>query len=176
MELLATIDAENARDVRTDHLEVGDTVDVHYWITEGDKRRIQIFTGLIIRINHGRGVRGTFTVRRIVSSLGVERIFPFHSPNVEKVVITRYGKARRSKLFYLRERVGKTALKVPELIGGRRARLEAEAAAAKGDNKGRKRGKKARAEKRAAEKSADKKPKISKRKAKKKRKKKSAAQ
>lgn len=172
MELMAQIEAENARDVRTDHFEVGDMVDIHYWITEGEKRRIQVFTGLVIRMKHGRGVRGTFTVRRIVASLGVERTFPFHSPNVEKVVVTRYGKTRRAKLFYLRNRVGKTALKVPELLGGRRKRLEEEAAAASRKTKIRKRGKKARAEKRAeAAKAAGGKLKLSKRKAKKKRRK-----
>lgn len=148
MSMLATIEKENARNTEMDHFDVGDTVDVHVWITEGDKRRIQVFSGLVIRTNHGRGVRGTFTVRRIVAGLGVERIFPFHSPNVEKVEITRYGKARRSKLYYLRERIGKEALKVKELIGGRRKRQE-EAASEGKTKRVRKRGKKARAEKRA---------------------------
>lgn len=85
---------------------VGDTVDVHCKIKEGDKERVQIFSGTVLQFN-GRGVTRTFTVRRIVNNEGVERIFPVHSPNVIKVVKKRGGKARRAKLFYLRDRVGK---------------------------------------------------------------------
>jgi large subunit ribosomal protein L19 len=87
-------------------LSVGDTVDVHTKIKEGDKERTQIFAGTVIQVN-GRGLTRTFTVRRIVMNEGVERIFPFHSPNVLKVVVKRSGKTRRAKLFYLRDRVGK---------------------------------------------------------------------
>lgn len=86
---------------------VGDTVDVHYRIVEGKKERIQRFSGDVIQIS-GRGPTRIFTVRRIVAGEGVERIFPFHSPNVEKVEVKRSGKVRRAKLFYLRERVGKS--------------------------------------------------------------------
>lgn len=86
--------------------DVGDTVDVHTKIKEGDKERTQVFAGTVIQTN-GRGLTRTFTVRRIVSAEGVERIFPFNSPNVLKVVVKRSGKTRRSKLFYLRDRVGK---------------------------------------------------------------------
>ena len=85
---------------------VGDTVDVHTKIKEGDKERTQVFAGTVIQVN-GRGLTRTFTVRRIVSSEGVERIFPFNSPNVLKVVVKRSGQTRRAKLFYLRDRVGK---------------------------------------------------------------------
>lgn len=85
---------------------VGDTVDVHCKIKEGEKERIQVFSGTVIHRN-GRGLTETFTVRRIVANEGVERIFPVHSPNVEKVVVKRSGRTRRAKLFYLRDRVGK---------------------------------------------------------------------
>jgi len=86
--------------------QVGDTVDVHTKIKEGDKERTQVFAGTVIQVN-GRGLTKTFTVRRIVLNEGVERIFPLHSPNVLKVVVKRSGETRRAKLFYLRDRVGK---------------------------------------------------------------------
>lgn len=159
MQLLTTIENENASAKRVNHFDVGDMVDVHVWITEGDKRRVQIFSGLVTSMNNGRGVRGTFTVRRIVASQGVERIFPFHSPNLEKVTVTRYGQARRSKLYYLRNRIGKEALKVPELIGRTRQRMLIEAdEAEQTKKKGRKRGKKAKAERRARQEAEGKKP------------------
>jgi large subunit ribosomal protein L19 len=142
MQLMSSIEKENAKNTGMDHFDVGDMVEVHVWITEGEKRRVQVFSGLITRMKHGRGVRGTFTVRRIVSGLGVERIFPFHSPNIEKVEITRYGKTRRAKLYYLRDRIGKEALKVKELIGGRRKRQEDEKGSK--ERKVKKRGKKAK--------------------------------
>jgi large subunit ribosomal protein L19 len=86
--------------------DVGDTVDVHTRIIEGEKERIQIFSGTVI-MRKGRGVNATFTVRRIVNNEGVERIFPVHSPFISKVTVRRSGESRRAKLFYLRERVGK---------------------------------------------------------------------
>jgi large subunit ribosomal protein L19 len=86
--------------------EVGDTVDVHTRIVEGEKERIQIFSGTVI-MKKGRGMNETFTVRRIVNNEGVERIFPVHSPFIAKLVVKRGGEARRAKLFYLRDRVGK---------------------------------------------------------------------
>lgn len=86
---------------------VGDTVDVYYRIVEGKKERIQRFGGDVIQIR-GRGPTKNFTVRRIVAGEGVERIFPMHSPNVEKVEVKRSGKVRRARLFYLRDRVGKS--------------------------------------------------------------------
>lgn len=87
--------------------KVGDIVDVHVKIKEGEKERVQIFTGTVIRIKGGKGLRGTFTVRRIVQGEGVERVFPFHSPAVGNVIVKRPGRARRAKLYYLRGRVGK---------------------------------------------------------------------
>ena len=85
---------------------VGDTVDVHTRILEGDKQRIQIFTGVVIA-TRGSGTREMFTVRRIVAGQGVERTFPVHSPKIAKVEVKRHGRVRRAKLFYLRDRVGK---------------------------------------------------------------------
>lgn len=85
---------------------VGDTVDVHTKIVEGDKERVQVFSGTVIS-RTGRGLTETFTVRRIVLNEGVERIFPAHSPNVVKIVVKRSGEKRRAKLNYLRNRVGK---------------------------------------------------------------------
>ena len=86
--------------------EIGDTVDVATRIIEGDKERIQVFSGTVI-MRKGRGINETFTVRRIVNNEGVERIFPVHSPFVAKVTVKRSGEARRAKLYYLRDRVGK---------------------------------------------------------------------
>ncbi len=95
-------------------LNVGDTVRVHVRIKEGDKSRIQVFEGTIIAKKHG-GINETFTVRRVAHGCGIERVFPVHSPVVEKVDIVRSGKVRRAKLYYLRSRVGKAA-KVKEAI------------------------------------------------------------
>ncbi len=88
------------------HFEVGDTVDVHCRIREGDKVRTQIFTGTVIA-REGRGINESFTVRRIVNNEGVERKFPLHSPNVLDIRAIRSGKTRRAKLYYLRQRTGK---------------------------------------------------------------------
>ena len=85
---------------------VGDTVDVHVKIVEGDKERVQVFTGTVIG-RKGRGINETFIVRRIVNNEGVERVFPLHSPNVVDVKVKRSGHTRRSKLYFLRQRVGK---------------------------------------------------------------------
>ena len=95
-------------------IEIGDTVKVHVKIREGDKERIQVFEGTIIA-RKGSGVSETFTVRRLSYGVGVERVFPLHSPNVAKVEVVRHGRVRRSKLYYLRDRVGKAA-KVKEQI------------------------------------------------------------
>lgn len=86
--------------------EIGDTVDVHTRILEGDKERIQIFSGVVIA-RRGTGMRETFTVRRIVAGEGVERTFPMHSPKVADLTVKRHGVVRRAKLYYLRNRVGK---------------------------------------------------------------------
>jgi large subunit ribosomal protein L19 len=90
----------------TPHFEIGDTVDVSCRIKEGDKERIQVFSGTVIG-RKGHGINTTFTVRRIVAGEGVERIFPLHSPNIVDIKATRSGRTRRAKLYYLRERTGK---------------------------------------------------------------------
>jgi large subunit ribosomal protein L19 len=89
------------------HFSIGDTVDVHYRIIEGDKERIQVFQGVYIA-GRGSGINRMITVRRIVANEGVERIFPLHSPRIAKIEVVRHGDARRAKLFYLRDRVGKS--------------------------------------------------------------------
>ena len=86
---------------------VGDTLDVHVRIIEGDKERVQVYQGVLIGMK-GRGVNTTITVRRIVANEGVERIFPLHSPRLAKVEVVRRGDARRAKLYFLRDRVGKS--------------------------------------------------------------------
>ena len=88
---------------------VGDTVKVHFRIVEGEKERIQIFEGVVISRKGGESPEARFTVRRVAFNEGVERVFPLHSPRVEKVEVTREGKVRRAKLYYLRERSGKAA-------------------------------------------------------------------
>ena len=93
---------------------IGDTVRVDVNIREGDRERIQAFEGTVIA-KRGSGVAETFTVRRVSYGVGVERVFPLHSPNVADVKVVRYGKVRRSKLYYLRDRVGKSA-KVKERL------------------------------------------------------------
>ncbi len=107
---------------------VGDTVRVHTRVVEGDKERIQIFAGVVIG-RRGRGLNETFTVRRISYGEGVERIFPVHSPRVERVEVERKGDVRRAKLTYLRKRIGKGATLVKEKEES--ARTPAEAAVAK---------------------------------------------
>jgi large subunit ribosomal protein L19 len=87
---------------------VGDTVQVHYKVVEGTRERIQVYEGTVIKIQGG-GARKTFTVRRLSYGVGVERTFPIHSPRIEKLVVTRRGKVRRAKLYYLRDRQGKAA-------------------------------------------------------------------
>ncbi len=86
----------------------GDNVKVHYRITEGNRERIQVFQGDVIR-RHGESSRETFTVRKVSFSVGVERTFPVNSPKIEKIEVTRHGKVRRAKLYYLRDKVGKAA-------------------------------------------------------------------
>ncbi|MBR7184717.1 MAG: 50S ribosomal protein L19 [Clostridia bacterium] len=95
-------------------IRIGDTVRIHNKIKEGTRERIQLFEGTVIA-KHGGGISETFTVRRVSYGCGVEKTFPIHSPNVEKVDIIRVGKVRRAKLYYLRGRVGKSS-KVKELI------------------------------------------------------------
>ena len=107
MDALKTI-AQDSFKAEVPEVNVGDTVKVHVRITEGDKSRIQVFEGTVIAKKHG-GIQETVTVRRVSHGVGVERVFPIHSPNVEKVEIVRGGKVRRSQLYYLRDRVGKAA-------------------------------------------------------------------
>ena len=92
----------------------GDTVRVHVKIVEGKRERIQVFEGVVLK-RQGGGIQETFTVRKISFNVGVERTFPVHSPRIEKIEVTRKGKVRRAKLYYLRDRVGKAA-KVKELL------------------------------------------------------------
>ena len=96
-------------------IEIGSTVKVHVRIKEGEKERIQVFEGTVIAKNNS-GISETVTVRRVSYGVGVERVFPVHSPSVAKIETVRRGKVRRAKLYYLRDRVGKAA-KVKELIG-----------------------------------------------------------
>lgn len=111
----ALLDKIESTDLRKNELQfnVGDTVKVHTKVVEGDKERIQIFAGIVIG-RRGRGLNETFTVRRISYGEGVERVFPVHSPRIEKVEIEREGLVRRAKLNYLRDRIGKKALLVKE--------------------------------------------------------------
>jgi len=104
-EILDSVESKNLKK-KVPYFEIGDTVDVHCKIQEGNKTRVQVFTGTMIA-RKGRGINETFTVRRVVGDEGVERTFPLHSPNVLDIRPIRSGKARRAKLYYLRERSGK---------------------------------------------------------------------
>jgi len=96
--------------MRTDlpKFRVGDTIKVHYKITEGSKERIQVFQGIVIQ-KRGMQISRTFTVRKISNGVGIERIFPLHSPHIQKINVVRFGRVRRAKLFYLRKAKGKAA-------------------------------------------------------------------
>jgi len=112
-ELIRSIEAEQLRTDLAD-FKVGDTVKVHVKIKEGNRERIQVFEGTVLKRQNG-GIRETFTVRRVAYGVGVEKTFPVHAPTIEKIEVVRRGKVRRAKLFYLRNRVGK-ASKVKELV------------------------------------------------------------
>ena len=116
MDIIKSIEHEHLKE-KIPVLKVGNTVRVHQRIKEGNRERIQVFEGIIIK-KQGGGVNATFTVRRIASGVGVEKTFLIHSPLVEKVELVRVGRARRAKLYYLRDRVGKAA-KTKEQIGAR---------------------------------------------------------
>lgn len=116
MDIIKSIEHEQLKDKIPD-LKVGDTVRVHQKIKEGNRERIQVFEGIIIK-KQGGGLNATFTVRKIAYGVGVEKTFLIHSPLVEKVEVVRVGKARRAKLYYLRDRIGKAA-KTKENIGAR---------------------------------------------------------
>lgn len=112
MDLIKAIEKEQ---IKSDiaKFNTGDTVRVHVRIKEGNRERIQVFEGIVIK-KQGGGIGETFTVRRISYGVGVERTFPLHSPKVEKIEVMRRGKVRRAKLFYLRDRIGKAAFKIKE--------------------------------------------------------------
>ena len=107
-EILESVVADQLNaDAESSQFTIGDTLNVHVRIIEGDKERIQVYQGVLIA-DRGRGVNRMITVRRIVANEGVERIFPLHSPRIAKLEVVRRGDARRSKLYYLRQRVGKS--------------------------------------------------------------------
>lgn len=106
MDLIKMLEQEQLREVV--EFNVGDTIQVYYHIKEGNRERVQMFEGTVLK-RQGTGVRSTFTVRRLSYGVGVERTFPVHSPKIEKLVVTRKGKVRRARLTYLRERTGKRA-------------------------------------------------------------------
>ena len=116
MDIIKSIEHEQLKNKIPD-LHVGETVKVHQKIKEGNRERIQVFEGIIIK-KQGGGVNASFTVRRVAYGVGVEKTFLVHSPMVEKVEVVRVGKARRAKLYYLRERLGKSA-KTKENLGAR---------------------------------------------------------
>ena len=105
-----TLDLFNQKNMKAEvpTAQIGDTVRVHIKVKEGSRERIQVFEGTVIAKKHG-GIEESFTVRRISYGVGVEKVFPLHSPAVEKVEVVRKGKVRRAKLYYLRDRVGKAA-------------------------------------------------------------------
>lgn len=109
-----------------DHFKVGDGVRVHTRVREGDKERIQVFAGIVIA-RKGGGIHETFTVRRISHGEGVERVFPVHSPNIEKVEVERESITMRARMYYMRDRIGKSAMQVKE-----KRLIEAARAARKG--------------------------------------------
>ncbi|GAB6137679.1 50S ribosomal protein L19 [Halanaerobaculum tunisiense] len=107
MNLVDVVEQEEMKDQTAD-FNPGDTVKVHYKVQEGGKERIQIFEGVVIK-RQGGGVRETFTVRKISFGVGVERIFPLHSPKVDKIEVVKHGDVNRAKLYYLRDLSGKAA-------------------------------------------------------------------
>jgi large subunit ribosomal protein L19 len=113
MNEIKAIEAEQMK-AEPDQFKVGDTVKVHFKIVEGKNERVQIYEGLVIAIKNSK-VSKTFTVRKISYGVGVERVFPLHSPRVVKVEVVRPGKVRRAKLYYIRDKIGKGA-KIKELI------------------------------------------------------------
>ena len=116
MDIIKSIEHDQMKN-KIPELRVGNTVKVHVRVKEGNRERIQVFEGIIIK-KQGGGVNATFTVRKTSYGVGVEKTFLVHSPAVEKVEVTRVGKARRAKLYYLRDRLGKSA-KTKEMVGAR---------------------------------------------------------
>ncbi len=115
MDIIKAVEADYLKsEENTPKLAIGDFVRVHFKVIEGTRERIQVFEGTVIGMR-GEGLRESFTVRRVSYGVGVERVFPLHSPKVAKVEVVRHGKVRRAKLYYLRDRVGKAA-KITEKI------------------------------------------------------------
>jgi len=114
---------------RIPRFSAGDTVRVNFRIREGERERIQVFQGVVIRLQNGKGPAASFTVRRITAGIGIERVFPLHSPLVESLEVTRYGSVRRAKLYYLRGLQGRAA-RIKELNPVQRRKAQEEAAAA----------------------------------------------
>ncbi|MFW5710642.1 MAG: 50S ribosomal protein L19 [Spirochaetia bacterium] len=113
MDLIQAVEAEQMKENAV-NFRIGDTVKVHFKIVEGQTERIQVFQGIVLSTK-GAGIRKTFTVRKMSYGVGVERVFPVHSPRIDRIEVVRRGRVRRAKLYYLRKRVGKAA-KVSELI------------------------------------------------------------
>jgi large subunit ribosomal protein L19 len=120
MNLIAELDAEQIKALAKDipAFAAGDTVRVGFKVTEGSRSRVQNYEGVCIARNGGDGIGASFTVRKISFGEGVERVFPLHSPNIDSITVVRRGRVRRAKLYYLRERRGKSA-RIVEKTGGR---------------------------------------------------------
>ncbi|MBI9099249.1 MAG: 50S ribosomal protein L19 [Spirochaetaceae bacterium] len=113
MDIIKSIESDQVKE-NNENFNIGDTIKVYYKIIEGKTERIQVYEGLALALNNS-GISRTVTVRKMSHGVGVERIFPLSSPKIDKIEVTRHGKARRAKLYYIRDRVGKAA-KVKELI------------------------------------------------------------
>lgn len=111
MNIIEQLEAEQIAELGADipDFKAGDTIRVGYKVTEGTRSRVQNYEGVCIARNGGKGIAGAFTVRKISFGEGVERVFPLHSPNIDSITVVRRGKVRRAKLFYLRDRRGKSA-------------------------------------------------------------------
>ena len=123
---------KKAANPRIPKFSAGDTVRVNFRIREGERERIQVFQGVVIRLQNGKGPAANFTVRRITAGIGIERVFPLHSPLVESLEVTRYGNVRRAKLYYLRGLQGRAA-RIKELNPVQRRKAQEEAAAAEAE-------------------------------------------
>jgi len=126
MDLIKKIAAEQTKDLPD--IKAGDTVRVYFKIIEGKTERIQQYEGLVIAMKNA-GIGQTFIVRKVSYGVGVERVFPLHSPRIEKIEVLRCGKVRRAKLYYIRTKIGKKA-KIKELLGGRKPAVRSQAAQA----------------------------------------------
>lgn len=132
MDLVKQVESGQLQEGR-DEFRIGDTVKVHFKIVEGRTERIQIYEGLVIA-KRNSGIRKTVTVRKLSYGVGVERVFPIHSPRIDKIEVTRHGRVRRSKLYYIRQRVGKAA-KVSELVRRKDSKAPRKKSSAKASKK-----------------------------------------